>query len=64
MSNPNWLKDLFIDEAKGSLNGRGNGSGGSGGNLTKLSQLENDLFYANATEVLTLTKDDFIPPCG
>lgn len=61
MSNPNWLKDLFIDEAKGSLNGRGNGSGGSGGNLTKLSQLENDLFYTNATEVLTITKDDFIP---
>ena len=27
----------------------------------KLSELENDLFYASATEVLTLTKEDFTP---
>ena len=27
----------------------------------KLSDLKNDLFYANATEALTLTKADFIP---
>ena len=59
MSNPNWLKDLFIDEAKGSLNGRGNGSGGSGGNLTKLSQLENDLFYYSRESFLKLTPSDF-----
>ena len=28
---------------------------------TKLSDLTNDLFYANATEAFTLTKEDFVP---
>ena len=59
----NYLHNLFINEVKGALN-RGGGSGGSGGNAkipTKLSELENDLFYSKREEFLTLTKADFIP---
>ena len=35
--------------------------GGSGSSQKKLSEFENDLFYHNAIEVLTITKDDFAP---
>lgn len=58
----NYLQNLFINEVKGALNS--GGGGGSGGNVkipTKLSELENDLFYSKRTEFLTLTKADFVP---
>lgn len=56
----NYLHNLFINEVKGALNS--GGGGGSGGNVkipTKLSELENDLWYKKATEVATLTLEDF-----
>lgn len=60
----NYLHNLFINEVKGALNSGGGGSGGSGGNAkipTKLSELENDLFYCNIEEFLRLTAKDFTP---
>lgn len=62
---PDFLKDLFINEAKPALDrhtGTGSTGGSSGGNgiiPTKLSEFENDLFYIKKELFLELTKDDF-----
>lgn len=56
----NYLHNLFINEVKGALNS-GGGGGGSGGNVkipTKLSELENDLFYSKIIPIASFTHND------
>lgn len=58
----NWFEDLFIDEVKPALNKHQGGGGGYSGPIpTKLSDLENDLFYNRKELFLNLTKNDFTP---
>lgn len=58
MSNPNWFKDLFIDEAKPALHGSNAGSGGNTGGSADWNQndsakpgyIKNRPFFTKGTE--------------